>query len=520
MKNNSKIEKLLAENKKLRAKSSLLKNAAEKLKESEYFFKKSQEAANIGSYKFDLKTGKWSSSKVLDKIFAINEKYKKDLKSWLKIVYKDDKKMMEDYFKNEVLGKHQSFNKEYRISTKSSSGIKWVHGLGKLFFDDKNKVISMIGTIQDITERKKIEDNLKIAEQKFRRLFEAAKDSILILDADTGEITDSNPFIQDLLGYSAKELIGKKIYEISPFKDIIENKEKFIELKEKGYVYYDNLPLRAKSGAIKQVEFVSNAYLVAGKKVIQCNIRNITERIKKEKELEIAKNEFISITSHQFRTPLSATKWVLETLFSDSTPTLKQKEKFNYLTISNNRLIKLVNNMLSVSRIEAGKMAVNKEFIDIQNIVDALKASVKNISNKYNKKIIFKLDPKIKSVYCDLLIIHEILENLLTNAIEYSNKNSEIIFKIKERKDDYLVSIYNDGYIKAESAKKIKNFGKFVRGIGSSEIEPAGSGLGLYICKKLIEASGGTIWFESDSKLGTTFYVTIIKNKTDKLYGK
>ncbi len=493
------------------------KEVENKLIESEFFFKESQKAGFIGSYKTDFIKGFWESSDILDAIFGINKNYVKSIKGWSDLIHPEDRKMMNDYLEKEIILNHHKFNKEYRIISKSDGKVKWVNGLGKVFYDKNGKTISMIGTIQDITVRKEIENNLKIAEQKFRRLFEAAKDSILILDAETGEITDSNPFIQDLLGYLDKELIGKKIYEISPFKDIIENKEKFLELQNKGYVYYDNLPLKTKSGIIKQVEFVSNLYLVGSKKVIQCNIRDITERIKKEKELEVAKSDFLSMTSHQLRTPLSATKWVLEAFNHDENFTAKQKERFGYLVDSNERLINLVNDLLDVTRIESGKLIVNKKLTDLNKLIKDLSLSLKVLADKKNKNIKISAPKELKNVICDPVLIHEALQNLLNNAIIYSKEDSnDIQISISERRDDYLISIHNDGFIDPVSAERISIFGKFTRGIGASEIQPAGSGLGLYITKKVIEASGGNVWFESSAERGTTFYLTIIKSRLKK----
>ena len=494
--------------------TTILKEIENKLEESEFFFKESQNAAFIGSYKTDFIKGTWESSKVLDNIFGINKKYKRSIEGWSDIVHPDDREMMNNYLQNYVILKHKPFDKEYRIIDKSNNKVKWVYGMGKVNFDKNNKIISMIGTIQDITKRKNTEEKLKEAEEKFRRLFEAAKDSILLLDANTGEITDSNPFIQDLLEYSAKELIGKKIFEISPFRDIIENKEKFNELQNKGYVYYDNLPLKTKSGIVKQVEFVSNVYLVADKKVIQCNIRDITERIKKEKELEDAKRDFLSLTSHQLRTPLSATKWVLESLFSEKDLLLspKQIEKFNYLIISNEKLINLVNRFLDVTKIESGKLIVNKKLIDLGKLINDLVVSLKSLADKKKKNIKIINLPNLKEVYCDPILINESLENLLTNAFVYAKEDSkDITISVEDRKDDYLISVHNEGYIDTISSEKMNIFDKFSRGADSSKIEPSGSGLGLFITKKMMEASGGTIWFESNIKTGTTFYLTINK---------
>jgi PAS domain S-box-containing protein len=137
---------------------------------------------------------------------------------------------------------------------------------------------AVCAVIVDITERKEIEKALKVSETNYRRLFEAAQDGILILDAETGQITDVNPFLSELLGYSHKELLGKELWEIGLFKDIEVSKATFGELQDKEYVRYNDLPLETKDGRKMAVEFVSNVYLVDHHKVIQCNIRDITER--------------------------------------------------------------------------------------------------------------------------------------------------------------------------------------------------------------------------------------------------
>jgi PAS domain S-box-containing protein len=113
---------------------------------------------------------------------------------------------------------------------------------------------------------------------RYRRLFETAQDGILILNAGTGQIDDVNPFLTDLLGYSREQLLGNRIWEIGPFKDIKASKAEFRELQREAYVRYDDLPLETSAGKSINVEFVSNVYQVNGTKVIQCNIRNITER--------------------------------------------------------------------------------------------------------------------------------------------------------------------------------------------------------------------------------------------------
>lgn len=129
-----------------------------------------------------------------------------------------------------------------------------------------------------IDKHQTIGDPLRDSEVRYRRLFEAAKDGILILDAKTGRITDANPFLENMLGYAHSELLGKTLWEIGPFHDAAASRKSFRNLQDQDYVRYDDLPLETKTHEHKQVEFVSNVYMVDGVRVVQCNIRDITER--------------------------------------------------------------------------------------------------------------------------------------------------------------------------------------------------------------------------------------------------
>jgi formate hydrogenlyase transcriptional activator len=144
---------------------------------------------------------------------------------------------------------------------------------------------------QDQTGQRQSEESLKISETRYRRLFETAQDGILILDAETGQISDVNPFLIEMLGYSYEDFLGKKLWEIGPFKNTEASKTAFLELQSKGYVRFEDLPLETKDGRPIAVEFVSNVYLVNHHKVIQCNIRDITERKRLAQALQKAHNE-------------------------------------------------------------------------------------------------------------------------------------------------------------------------------------------------------------------------------------
>lgn len=146
-------------------------------------------------------------------------------------------------------------------------------------------------------ERIQAEEALRDSETRYRRLFETAKDGILILDAISGQITDVNPFLIALLGYTRDELLGKKLWEIGPFKDAVASQAAFQKLQQKQYIRYEELPLETKHGERVEVEFVSNLYDVNGKKVIQCNIRDISERMRTKDRLRKANEELSTLVA-------------------------------------------------------------------------------------------------------------------------------------------------------------------------------------------------------------------------------
>jgi PAS domain S-box-containing protein len=159
-------------------------------------------------------------------------------------------------------------------------------------FNREGKVYAIGGMSTDITDRRRAEEALTISELRYHRLFEAARDGIMIVDADTGMVIDVNPFLTGMLGYSHEAFLGKSIWGLGFFKDIVANKANFVELQQKDYIKYENLPLETSLGKLINVEFVSHVYDVAHKKVIQCNIRDITDRKKAEEALRESEVKF------------------------------------------------------------------------------------------------------------------------------------------------------------------------------------------------------------------------------------
>ncbi|MGZ8222980.1 MAG: EAL domain-containing protein [Methylobacter sp.] len=179
------------------------KQAEDRVRKSEESLRESQIIAGLGSYVLNIHTGRWESSEMLDQLFGINPAYVRTVQGWAALIHPNDQAMMEDFFNNEVLGQGGLFDKEYRIIRRNDQAERWVHGLGKLEFDGQGQPLKMYGTVQDITERKQVEEKLQLA----ARVFTHAREGIMITAAD-GTIIDVNDTFVSISGYNREEVLG------------------------------------------------------------------------------------------------------------------------------------------------------------------------------------------------------------------------------------------------------------------------------------------------------------------------
>ena len=269
------------QNKGLMQAKSLAQNAAKALIVSEARYRRLFESAKDGILILDADTGKiMDVNPFLIKMLGYSKEQFVEKVIWEIGFFKDIAANQDKFF--ELQQKKYVRYEDLPLETADGHLIN-VEFVSNVYLVDKKKVIQC--NIRDITKRKRAGELLMASEIRYRRLFESAKDGILILDAETGKIMDVNPYLIRLLNYSKEQFIEKEIWEIGFFKDVAANQDKFIELQQKKYVRYEDLPLETADGRKINVEFVSNVYLVDHHKVIQCNIRDITARKRAEAEL-------------------------------------------------------------------------------------------------------------------------------------------------------------------------------------------------------------------------------------------
>ncbi|MBN1184818.1 MAG: PAS domain S-box protein [Bacteroidales bacterium] len=272
-------------------------NITEKLKamqilqESEAKLLEAQEVARIGNYSFNVVADTWSSSMVLDDIFGIDESFQKNMEGWLKLIHPDFKEEMSDHLLNHVLKNHNPFNKEYKIIHYKTKATKWIHGLGHLLFDENGQVISMVGTIQDITQRKKTETALLQSEENFRNLFNTI-DEFLIIYNKKGQIISVNQTVLDRLGYTKDETLLLSIYDIHYL--IEKEQQKQLAKILKGKEFSNQIPLKTKGGKILPVESRITQGKWNGKDALYSVSKDISELLLSEEKF----NKAFHTTSH------------------------------------------------------------------------------------------------------------------------------------------------------------------------------------------------------------------------------
>ena len=357
--------------------------------------------------------------------------------------------------------------------------------------------IALLNILEDVEEeRRKAEEE----KEKTKAIVFNLTDGLLVFDKG-GKVSLINPQAENFLEVKKEEIVGKSVLELVRFPNLRAIVEAVGE--EISRVYRKEVPIR--EDLILEITTVPMM-----REEEKIGTLMILHDVTREKAIEKMKTEFVSISAHQLRTPLSAIKWTLK-MFLDGDLgklTKEQREFLEKTYKSNERMINLINDLLDVTRIEEGRYLYRPVLTDIvpicQSVIDLYKEEIE----KRNLKFKFKKPKELPKVRVDIEKISLAIQNLLENAIRYNKTGGEIEIVLKEKKKEIEFSIRDTG-IGIPKDQQNRVFTKFFRGSNAIRIETEGSGLGLFITKNIIEAHGGEIWFESEEGKGTTFYFTL-----------
>lgn len=371
---------------------------------------------------------------------------------------------------------------------------------------------AMVDVMDDLAQEK---DKLLEAKAKDEAILHSIGYGLVVTD-ENGKITLVNQSFQKLLGWTEKQVLGKSFVDIVPLlnadghpvpKDQRLHYRAVHEGKNMDTSINDNL-LYQRSDKSRFPVYISISPIILNQKIIGTVevFRDITE----EKAIDKAKTEFVSLASHQLRTPLSSINWYTEMLLAGDAGKVN-KEQRNYLDeifAGNKRMTELVGALLNVSRVDLGTFTVEPEPTDV---IKLAKETVRDLEPRIfarKQKFDEDYDESLPIMQVDPKLMRMIIENLASNAIKYTPEGGKITLELKKTPKHLKLTVTDSGY-GIPKAQRSRVFGKLFRADNVKSHDTEGTGLGLYLIKSIIDYTGGKIWFDSVENQGTTFYVEL-----------
>ena len=384
---------------------------------------------------------------------------------------------------------------------------------------DKPYILSIV---RDITERKAEEKALRESAEelrKYKMAVEAASDHIILTDRE-GTILYVNKNTESFTGYKREELLGKTASMWGGQMSEEFYDEMWKTLREEKKPFSAEVVNRRKDGRLYDAEIHVSPVLDESGEVLY--FIGVERDITKAKEIDTAKSEFISLASHQMRTPLTAINWYSEMLLGGDAGELnaKQKEYFEAIYGASQQINEIIKTFLHILRLETGSVAMNPVPVDLGEMVRLTVGESKLPIEKKRLRVREQLQEALPPLKIDPELLRVILQNLISNAVKYTPDDGEVAISVEDvarggvvagktaEEGSVLVSVRDTG-IGIPETDRNKIFTKFFRAGNAKAWDPNGNGLGLYMANRMIHTAKGTLWFASEEGKGTTFYALL-----------
>ena len=512
------------------------KAAEQRLVESEQSLSQAQEIAHLGSWNFDIMRNELIWSPEVYRIFEIDpELFEASYDAFVDAIHPDDRDLVNDAY-NSSLNFGDTYNIEHRLLMKDGR-VKYVQERCETSYDANGNPWQSIGSVQDITRQKETELRLRTSQAKFQRLVDDMGDKFVVYSSDgtTGDILYVSEGVFPVFGIKKEELLGVHWnVNINWLPESLELAQAHMKLQTEGQADFlqfemhfihpdgDKRTVRASSHPVRDA---------AGKLLL---VDGILENITKHKQVEQqlidaqqqaeaanrAKSEFLANMSHDIRTPMNGIIGMTR-LALDSKLTPAQQNYLENIKISADGLLGLLNDILDISRVEAGRMPIEKDNFSLPDTLDNILSTMTFAAKEKNIALTFQYDAHDLPGFVkgDNLRLRQILVNLIGNSIKFTKNGSVTLKVIPENRENNQVELHFmviDTGIGIPADKQETIFSSFSQADASITRKFGGTGLGLTICKQLVEMMGGRIWFEHNEVQGTTFHFTVILDLGDE----
>jgi PAS domain S-box-containing protein len=482
------------------------KQTEERLLQSDERLQRSQEIAHLGSWELDLTNNVLTWSDEVYRIFGLKpQEFAATYEAFLEAVHPDDRAAVDTAYSGSVSEGRDGYEIEHRVINKATSEVRVVHEKCQHIKDESGRIIRSLGMVHDITERQQAEEALRETRDYLDNLFNYANAPIIVWNPEY-KITRFNHAFERLTGRTAEEVLGVKLDILFPDDSRDESMRHIREATSGERWEVVEIPIKHRHETVRILLWNSaNLYAQDGKTVIAtiAQGQDITER----KKAELFKDEFIGLVSHELRTPMTVITGSLRTAASDGISPADRKILLQNAIEGADSLSAILENLLELSRHQADRLQLHTEAVNIpviaRSVIERLKPRAEDRT--------FRLDfpDSLPLVQADPMRVERILYNLLENAVKYSPEKSVITVFARKEKKMVATGVADQGIgIAPEDQGRL--FELFER-LGSSR--SPGLGLGLVVCKRLVEAQGGQIRVESAPGKGSTFYFTLPVNK-------
>ncbi len=391
--------------------------------------------------------------------------------------------------------------------------------------EDKGRRYGWVALCSAITQRRLAEEALKRSEEKYRELISNSIDGIVSTDAKMRVII-WNQGAEKIFGYTEKEMLGQSILKIIPQKDRKEMAKAFQYINKTGKSKLSSNVIEMvgekKNGDKIPIELSVSIRKFENSYIITSIIRDITERKEAEekiRKIEEIKSEFLSNVSHELRTPLQSISGFIKLILNGKVPDPDTQQEFlQIIDRETLHLGNLINSLLDMSRLESGRFQINKQLVTIRDIIADSMMSFHTLARDKNISLSEDIPAELPKMEVDGERIRQVVINLVSNAIKYSDPGGSVNVKVTQNKKDLIIQVSDRGIgLSGESLTHL--FERFYRAEG--KLARGGTGLGLYITKQIIKAHGGHIDVESKLGEGSTFRLTLpFNDKGDDGHGK
>jgi two-component system phosphate regulon sensor histidine kinase PhoR len=383
----------------------------------------------------------------------------------------------------------------------------------------QNTKIALINALEDFSGEKQL---LELEKRKVEAIIASIGDAVFVTDT-AGKINLMNPVAEKYSGFSSSEAVGLHYSSVfrfineaapqTPFPDFVGQVVQTRKIQEMS----GRVQLKRKDGSLMPVSDSAAPIVDNQNRILGCVV--VVRDFSRERELEQAKDDFLSVAAHQLRTPLGALRWGLELMLAGDMGPLSEKSKTALEGYHENvlRMISLVNDLLDVSRIDQQRVRDYPEMIDLDNLIHEQISQFKDEATERNLVINYTApDNLMSSISIDRVRLTQVIDNLLNNAIKYSKpEGGQIEVRLSQLPQEIRISVKDQGIgIPAESLPKL--FSKFFRAENAVISETEGSGLGLFVVKSFVEHWGGRVEVETKEGEGSTFSVVIPLNPTNQ----